>query len=505
MGKNMKKLSMQSVIKIVVVALLIWFFRPVFHGLFMVFVVSPLKGVLIVALIAGLIMLLKKFGKISFVPVGVQNYTIKTSNNVSPAIVFGYIGVIILIMIALNFETEIRYILAAKQVSYEKRTDLPTFEPIRLIPKQVAKRYADDTFQNPQEMLGDSQIAMVDGKLKRVFPRLPDGGILFFTNKLNGFVTAEVDTLDKKVGIEDQEFKYSEGIGVFDNLYYRLKLGRYNVDYSTEPIYLKNDKNEWVTVVPYIGYRGFLFTVPYWAAVVEIRSDGTMSDYTPEQTQEVSYFKNNRLYPKELVNYYTDSYAYKGGLINKWFLHKNQTEIVALTGSEKIFHVSTNEGFKQVVVAEPYGRSYGVYKIFIFDATTGKREIVEYDQNSQLTGPVAAADYIKREFPTYSWDAFSLAEPRPLKINNDLYWLLSIIPNDAAGIAKTVLFDAKTNKVTGFDNVDTLSTFIKTGTVTVPAAASQVTTDAVVDKNAEIKAKIDLIQKELDALKELAK
>ena len=113
-------------------------------------------------------------------------------------------------------------------------------------------------------------------------------------------------------------------------------------------------------------------------------------------------------------------------------------------------------------------------------------------------------DYIKREFPTYSWDAFNLAEPRPLKIGKDLYWLLSIIPNDAAGIAKTVLFDAKTNKVTAFDNSESLTTFIKTGTV-VPIETKTVQPTTMIDRNVEIKAKLDAVQKELDALKELVK
>jgi len=504
----MKKINARLLAWLAIIGFIIWFFRPFFHGLYMLFVVSPLKGILIVALIVGAVVLLKKFGKINFMPTGGQNYTLKSSNKVSPIIVVGYIGFLILIIIALNFENEIRYLLTAKQITYDNKTDLPTFEPIRLIPKQVAKRYADDTFQNPQEMLGDSQIAIIDGKLKRVFPRLPDGGILYFTNKLNGFVTVEVDTLDKKVAIEDQQFKYAEGIGVFDNLYYQLELNKYGVNYSAEPVYLKDDSGKWVTVVSCIGYKGFPFRVPYWAGVMEIKSDGSIKNYSPEEAQNVSYFKNNRLYPKELVNYYTDAYAYKGGLLNKWFLHKNQTETVALPGSEKIFHVSTSEGLKQLVVAEPYGRSYGVYKIFIFDATTGKREIIEYDQNSQLTGPVAAADYIKREFPTYSWDAFSLAEPRPLKIKNDLFWLLSIIPNDAAGIAKTVLFDAKTNKVNGFDSVESLTSFIQTGITVSDDATSGANTSASttsVDVNTQIKTKIDALQNELNQLKELVK
>lgn len=498
----MKIKSVKSLIALIVLLVVLWFLRPFFHGFLMGFVVSPLKAILIIALIVGIAALIKKFGKISLVPAGPSNFTLKPSKNVPAGMVVGYVAIIVVLLVAINFETEIRYILTSKQITYEAKGDLPNFEPIRLTPKQVATRYADDSFQNPQEMLGDSQIAMIDGKLKRVFPRLPDGGILYFTSKLNGFVTVEVDTLDKKVTIEDKQFKYAEGIGVFDNLYYRLALKKYFVTYAAEPIYLKNDQGEWVTAVPYMGYKGFPFRVPYWAGVMEIKADGSMTDYSPDEAQNISYFKNNRLYPKELVNYYTDSYSYKGGLLNKWFLHKNQIETVSLPGSEKIFHVSTNEGLKQIVVAEPFGKSYGIYKIFIFDATTGKREIIEYDQNSQLTGPVAAADYIKREFPTYSWDAFSLAEPRPLKINGDLYWLLSIIPNDAAGIAKTVLFDAKTNKVTGVSDEAEFNAFAKTGVV-APAAATSTT--PAVDVNTEIKAKIESIQKELDSLKTLVK
>ena len=93
------------------------------------------------------------------------------------------------------------------------------------------------------------------------------------------------------------------------------------------------------------------------------------------------------------------------------------------------------------------------------------------------------------------------------KINGDLYWLLSIIPNDAAGIAKTVLLDAKTNKVTGFDNVEALNTCISTGTVSTAATVatpSQPSATASADST-QIKAKIDEIQTQLDTLKAMVK
>ncbi len=510
----MKKLSIKLIIPILIILALAWFFRPFFHPFFMSFVISPLKFILIIFIALGIWSLVKKAGKIKIVQTGQGSYGFKSANHIPGLSVASYVILFIVIIFGLAIESEARAYLTSKQVTFESRQDLPEFNKIRLTPKPVATRYAADSFQSPQETLADSQIALVDGKLVRVFPRVPDGGLLYFINKMSGFVTVEVDTLDRKVNIQNQEFKYSDHIGITDNLYFQLLKKKYFVSYSAEPIYLKDNNNKWITVVPYMSYKKFPFRVPYWAGVMIVKSDGTITDYTPEAAQKLTYLKGNRLYPKELTNYYTAAYSYKGGLINKWLLHKNQIEIVSLPGEETIIHASTKEGFKQIVVAEPYGRSYGVYKIFIIDATTGKREIISYDQNSQLTGPISAADYIKRAFPTYNWTNFQLSEPRPVKVNGDLNWLLSIIPNDSAGIATTVLLDAKTNKVVEVKTENELQLLLSghseaaveesrssDRTQTPPTTNSQLPAA----KNAQIQQKIDTIQSQLDELKNLVK
>lgn len=498
----MKKISYKTVIFLIILVLIIWFFRPFFHPFLMSFVISPLKLILIILLVLGAISLFRKLGKVKLVQTGPGSYGFKTSKSVPPVTIFTYVIVLILVLIGLGMENEIRYYITSRQINYEKRANLPEFSPIRLTPKPVAARYAADTFQSPQETLGDSQIILDKGKMVRVFPRIPDGGLLYLINKMTGFVTVEVDTIDRQVNINDQTFKYSEGIGITDNIYFQLLKKKYFVSYTSEPIYLKDDQNKWITVVPYMTYSGFPFRMPKWAGVMVVRSDGSIQDLTPEAAQKISYFKGNRLYPKELSTYYSQSYSYKEGLLNKWFLHKNQPEIVNLPGDENIIHASTKEGFKEVIVAEPYGRSYGVYKIFLFDATSGKREIIEYDQNSQLTGPVAAADYIKRSFPTYNWNNFQLAEPRPVKYQGNLNWLLSIIPNDSAGIATTVLLDAKTNKVTEVKSESELLNLLAGANVTPTPTTSN---PPPADKTTQIQAQIDTIQKQLDELKNLLK
>ncbi|MBI4185809.1 hypothetical protein HY524_02050 [Candidatus Berkelbacteria bacterium] len=482
---------------LLVLALLL---RPVFHGVIMTFVVHPLEFVALGLVLYGAWRIRGQFQSLRLVSMSSGYYELKGDRLTWRAVSL-YVVLLLTLGTGLGLESEFRLARTARTIEYTVRDHLPVFTPLRLTPKPVAERYAADTFQNPQEHLGDSQIVLVDGRLKRVFPRLPDGIILTLLKKLTGFVLVDVDTLDRTVSIEDQPFQIAEGIGIFDNLYYQLPLKRFLVDYSSEPIYLKDDQGQWITVVPYIRYRGFPFTVPEWGGVMIVHADGSMEDLTPVQAANRSDLAGNRLYPKELTHFYSASYAYRGGIINKWFLHRNETEIVSLEGEESIIHVPTDEGFKQLVVAEPYGRSYGIYRIFVFDASSGKREILEFDQNSQLTGPVAAADYIRKEFPSYDWSAFLLAEPRPVVHGQDLGWLFSVVPADAAGIATMAVLDAKTNQVfqakTATDLMRILAGASLPSEEGLPKSGDSIVT--------EVQQRIETIQRELNALKELVK
>ncbi len=488
-----------SVIGIVVILTLCWLLRPIFQPFLMSLVIHPLQLVLWALLLFGGWQLIGQSGPIRLVKTSATNYRLAGSP-LSRRTTGLYSLIFFLVIVGLFLQEEIRMSITSQQMSFAERSELPDVAPVRLIPKNVATRYGQDSFQDPQEYLGDSQIVLMDGKLQRVFPRLPDGNILYFFNKLNGFVTVDVDTLERKVNIEDQVFAVSEGIGIFDNIHFRLPLKRYFVTYSEEPIYLKDESGKWVTVVPYMTYKGFPFTVPVWGGVMIVQPDGSMKDYSPQEAGELSYLRGNRIHPKELATYYASAYAYRGGIINKWFLHKNETQVVNLQGDEEVIHAATDEGFKQIVVAEPYGLSYGIYKIFVIDATTGQREVISFDRKSQLTGPIAAADYIKKEFPTFDWTAFTLAEPRPLIVDEKLYWLLSIIPNDAAGIANTVLLDASTNTVTSIKTEAELQDFLAGKTISEP-----VSTPVTSSSSEALKQQIELIKRELEELKNLVK
>ncbi|PIS06586.1 hypothetical protein COS66_01405 [Candidatus Berkelbacteria bacterium CG06_land_8_20_14_3_00_43_10] len=472
---------------------LIWIFRPWFHGSLIGIYKHPLTFIIPVFIIVYLILFVIRVKKVSLKQSEKSPIVAKSVGR----FMSGFVCLSILSMIIFSTESDISHFINSKEINFTSITTLPEIDKLRLLPKQVATRYGADSLQNPQEYLGDSQIVMVDGKQERVFPRLPDGGILYFIKKLNGFVTVDASKLDKKAEIIDQEFKYSEGVGVFDNIYYQLYKQKYWVDFVDQPIYLKDPQTQkWLTVVPYIKYKHFPIRTPYWGGFMTITSDGMITDYAPEAAQTLPLTIGNRVQPKEIARFYAESYGYRNGLLNYWFIHKDQPEIDEVNYGDQPFHISTQEGYKQFVVTRPVGGSYGIFKIFIFDTTTAKAEIIEYDQSSLLTGPVAALDYAQKEFPEIDYNNFFLDEPRPITSKGRLYWLISIVGSNSAGIAKNVVVDAQTTKVTSFQNKQEIEDFINSGKVIATP-----TTEPTKPTTADIETKIKAIQDQLEQLK----
>ena len=78
---------------------------------------------------------------------------------------------------------------------------------------------------------------------------------------------------------------------------------------------------------------------------------------------------------------------------------------------------------------------------------TGEIEIYELPPTETLTGPVRAIDYVRRANPVVSWDRFDSVEPLPFIRDQVLYWKLTVIPTDAAGIAYQVFINSETNDI----------------------------------------------------------
>jgi hypothetical protein len=116
-----------------------------------------------------------------------------------------------------------------------------------------------------------------------------------------------------------------------------------------------------------------------------------------------------------------------------------------------------------VTVAEPYGQAFAANAIFLTDTVTGKTEIWRVPRNASLSGNRRAVQTVRSvsipgvvfagEDTKGTGGRFKVVEPRPVFVHGRLLYLLSIIPENANSVSKSVVVDAERNKVVAiFDN-----------------------------------------------------
>ena len=435
-----KKLKPYFIFYLIVIIAVLYYFRPWIHGFVMAFYTKPLLLLFVAFLVIGGLAFLSKKRQLASL----------------------FIGLAVITFFLLPFTTIIEQRYIVYETEYNKIDSLPDTSDVRILPRVVAFRYLEDSLQKSREKVGGINIVNVDGDIFWMAPRVPDGFILYLTQKVNGVMTADATKTDRTTKLITKKLNIGEDIGIFDNIYWNLFKKRYFVNFGDIYYIYKNDRI--VTIAPIIAYKfKFPVMIPYYAGIMALDEEGGISYYNPEQVKE--HITDNRAYPGELARLYVDSYKYNLGIINAWFLHEDQIEISDVYGlaNRQPFLIPTTDGLKWIIATEPVGESYGVFKIFLVDALTGRIDMLELDEDQTLTGPVRVVSYVKKKFPRIDWSTTRIVEPRPFVINKKLYWMLSITPNDFAGIAYTVFVNSENNEVIAFEDDEGVYDFVKEG------------------------------------------
>jgi hypothetical protein len=460
-GFNMKKIQTNTIISLITVLILfiafIYYFRPWFHEFLIFFYVKPTAIFAIISIIlVGIGYLVKK------------NWMIHT-----------FFTIFILFAVLFSFSTIIEQKYIVDSTDYSSIDALPEAKTLRILPEGTAKRYLDDSFRESREKIGTLNIVNFNNTLHWVAPKIPDGTVLYFTQKVNGIMVIDATKTQRSTKIIEKQLEIGEGIGIFDNIYWKLLKEKFFI--TLGEIYYVYEDDKIITAVPVIDYKfKFPVMIPIYTGLFTIQENGQIDFLTPEEVQTNPIFKNNRAYPEKLARFYIDSYKYKHGILNAWFFHKDQIEIADVYGqaNHQPFLMPTEQGLKWMIATEPYGKSYGVFKIFLVDALTGNIEVLHLEDEKTLTGPVRVVSYIMQKFPIIDWSSSRIVEPRPYVINKTLYWMLSITPNDYAGIAYTVFVNSETNEVYAFQKDEEIIEFIKGNTLITP-------TDIILDNTTE--------------------
>jgi hypothetical protein len=338
---------------------------------------------------------------------------------------------------------------------------------VRLVPREVAQQVLTGSLNSSTEGLSDLRVVDTPKGLQWSAIRTPEGLFRRYTKKSAGLVLLDAQNTTRSSQDVDAEFKYAPGLAVFDSLTWQLRERKLLVD-LTDPVGILDKQNRPLILVPYLKYKGFPIRRPVLGGAFLAHPDGKIEDLSVAEAQKRPEIADSgRLYPDVLTRREHDSYALKGGIWNYLFVHENQTKITDTELNRQPYLLQgPNGGNTWASVAQPYGRAQATSAIFFTDATTGKTQIWKVPEKTKLTGNaralaatrslnIAGVSFTNSDLRATGSGGFRAVEPRPVFIKGKLYFLVSIIPDGANNVSKTVFISAETNRSAGIFEGDT--------------------------------------------------
>ncbi len=335
-------------------------------------------------------------------------------------------------------------------LQYEELQQLPDTTSIRYLPMEVARQLAKNALQEPGITLGEAEPLVREAEVEWIAPRIPNGLLNSWRKKADGFA---IIGSDGKTTMVRQAMQVGEGMLGSDSISWKIRKQRY---FSTiaEVFYIENPAGEVVAVVPYLDHPfRFPVRVPEWGGVFLVFSNGNIQNLTPHEALKHPLLQGVRIFPEGLAKLQVEAFAYKYGIRNAIFTHRDQIRIPAVSetlfGNEMPFLLPTALGQKWFIATTPWGAD-GIFRIFLIDAMTGQIQVYTAPQDSSLVGPLKARTFMPTGFSTYDWSKFAVLEPRPIIRDGILYWMFTITTNEYAGVKNTVLVNSHTSEVLDF-------------------------------------------------------
>jgi hypothetical protein len=461
------------VIGLVVVLFFTWLVSPVFHGLIMGFYVN---WPFFLVVVGGTVFAAYLWS------IGDQD----------PAKIVAVVAALAALAYLIT-SAPLRDLKYLASVEAEEIKEMPDTTGMRFLPYDVAARFGQNTQDDSTLVLGEFEpLDNDEGGIDWVAPREPNGPWNSMVNNQDGVMVIQPDG---SAEIVNQEFKRGEGMALYRNVDWKLKRKKFFAHHTNQ--YYVLDGEELLGIVPYISYRfSFPVMVPRWGGVLVVHPDGEVENLSPEEAIQDDRFEGERLYPEQLARKVGDVWKYRNGYWNTWFAHEDEARIPQISPPEEAvpdqqpatlegsstnqmpFLIPTADGPQWFSAAEPYGRSFSMYRGIYVDAHSGEVTYFKPDTGSALIGVNKALDYAKATFPNYQWGQNAvILEPRPVVKDKTLYWMATITNADNAGVNQSVMVNAsEQGEVTVLETYEDVVAFIEgedTGeTVNVEAGGS---------------------------------
>ncbi len=435
----------------------LWLVRPIWHGFALLIWTSPVVWLPpVLVLLAGAVALRHSMEWRTL-------EDLQTPRRPDPRLFAFPIAAFVLLVAGSAFNGALIARSLANSTTFETIPQLPAGGQVRLVPREVAEQNASSAFNSSTETLTDFRIVRTKDGLKWTALRTPQGLFRTFSKKSQGLVVLDAEQTARSLRQVDEKLEVAPGLQVTDNLRWKLLKRRFFVELQ-DPVGVETPDGVKI-MVPYIEYKGVLVRRPVLGGVFLVSGDGAIEDLEPgEAARRPELAATGRIYPDTLARTVQDSYAYKGGIFNKLFVHEDQTQITDTALNHQPYLIDFGAGGlgpQWVTVAEPYGRAFAASAIFLTDAVTGKVRVRRVPRGQSLSGNRRALEAVQAvSIPGIDFGQgpggtgnFRVVEPRPVFVGGRLVYLASIIPITANAVSKTVVVDAETNKLVHvFDN-----------------------------------------------------
>jgi hypothetical protein len=343
----------------------------------------------------------------------------------------------------------------------------------RVVPREVADVTTRGSVSYRQYRLGESDIARTEnGSLAWSYAIQPDGfRNSVFENQRGVLVTDMTRMNDRQITVEEEEFKYGEGMILQRSADWNLKKTDYLAKYDDTAVGFNHEGK------PYMYYpktvhewhlTPFPHTTPTWGGGALVHPDGTIDHLDPEAAQSNEILDGQRLYPLTLTRKEMGSLGYRNGIVNQLPVvgaHEGEVEIAGLpagANNEQPFVIDLeNERMSYVTALEPYGAdTRGLDEVWFVDAETGEYTFFGTDDET-LTGPERAMGIARSADSRTNWGQnFVVTEPVPVTIDGSLWWQIKVTPTDATDVTRNVFVNADTERTVEIRNEGEVRSFI---------------------------------------------
>lgn len=238
--------------------------------------------------------------------------------------------------------------------------------------------------------------------------------------------------------------------------------------FTTEPddvYYMHDDQGKMVQVVSLVTWTGWLFPIPKFGGVIVVPSGdisagevitrnlvGYGTYISPENCSKYEYLEGQNLFSEKITRLYAESFSYRQGIYAAKFTKKDAIEIpdIAEVSNEYPFvsdydwshtNVKTPNGLYHYVPLEPSDDINTSLSLSLFMRSDGKGKIYYYDHTKAkdgLSGVTSILGIAKKQYPTYSWDHFHIADVRtyfpdiaelkdPKNVSKNYFYITSIV------------------------------------------------------------------------------